>query len=263
MTHEAALRLGIFLGLLAAFALWEALAPRRADPPARTRRWPVNLAFVVLGGLVTRVVLPGGVAAFAASAQANGWGFLAALAIPDWAAFVVSIVALDLAIYFQHRLFHRIPVFWSIHRMHHSDTMFDVSTAVRFHPVEIGLSLAIKVAVVAVIGASPESVLAFEILLNAASLFNHTNGRMPDWIERPLRLIVVTPDMHRIHHSARREETDSNFGFSVSIWDRLFATYRAEPADGQDGLTIGLESYRERESQGLLRLLAQPFGRGQ
>jgi sterol desaturase/sphingolipid hydroxylase (fatty acid hydroxylase superfamily) len=261
MQGEASVRLGVFVGLLVLMALWEALAPRRADPPVRGRRWPANLAFAILGGLVARVAVPGGAAAFAVYAQGQGWGLIAISGLPAWGAFLAGLAALDLAIYFQHRVFHAVPALWALHRMHHSDTMFDTTTGVRFHPIEIGLSLAIKLAVIAATGAPPEAVFAFEVLLNASSLFNHANIRMPAALERAVRMVLVTPDMHRIHHSVRREETDSNFGFSVSWWDRLFGTYRAEPADGQLGLTIGLPAYRDAASQTLGRLLLQPFRR--
>jgi sterol desaturase/sphingolipid hydroxylase (fatty acid hydroxylase superfamily) len=257
----AALRLGIFLALLALLALAETRVPRRPEDPARRRRWPVNLAFAVLGTLLARVALPGGAAAFALHAQAQGWGALAQLPLPGWAAFLAGLAALDLAIYFQHRVFHAVPALWTLHRMHHSDLAFDVTTGVRFHPLEIGLSLAIKLAAIAASGASPEAVLAFEILLNAGSLFSHANIRLPDRIEPLVRAVLVTPDMHRIHHSTRRAETDSNFGFSVSWWDRLFGTYRAEPADGQLGLTFGLPSFRDPAGHGLVGLLVQPFRR--
>lgn len=261
MPGEAAIRLGIFVGLLTAMALWEALAPRRVDPPARMRRWPTNIAFAVFGTLVARVAVPGGAAAFATFLQAQEWGLFGRAGLSGWIAVAAGIAVLDLAIYVQHRIFHAVPALWRLHRMHHSDLMFDTTTGVRFHPLEIGLSLAIKLAVVAATGAPPEAVFAFEVLLNASSLFNHANIRMPAALERVLRLVVVTPDMHRIHHSVRRDETDSNFGFSVSWWDRLFGTYRAEPADGQLGLTIGLPEYRNAGSLGLWRLLLQPFGR--
>jgi sterol desaturase/sphingolipid hydroxylase (fatty acid hydroxylase superfamily) len=261
MQGEASVRLGVFVGLLVLMALWEALAPRRADPPVRGRRWPANLAFAILGGLVARVAVPGGAAAFAVYAQGQGWGLIAISGLPAWGAFLAGLAALDLAIYFQHRVFHAVPALWALHRVHHSDTMFDTTTGVRFHPIEIGLSLAIKLAVIAATGAPPEAVFAFEVLLNASSLFNHANIRMPAALERAVRMVLVTPDMHRIHHSVRREETDSNFGFSVSWWDRLFGTYRAEPADGQLGLTIGLPAYRDAASQTLGRLLLQPFRR--
>ncbi len=259
MTGEALLRLGVFIGLLAAMALWEVAAPRRAESAERRRRWPANLAFAAFGALVARILVPGGAAASAAYAQAQGWGLLGTATLPDWLAFIVGIGTLDLAIYFQHRIFHAVPALWALHRMHHSDTMFDTTTGVRFHPLEIALSLAIKIAVIAAVGAPPEAVLAFEILLNAGSLFNHANVRMPARVECMLRAIVVTPDMHRVHHSVVRAETDSNFGFSVSWWDRLFGTYRAEPADGQLGMTIGLPQYRDEASQRLTALLAQPF----
>lgn len=257
MEGEAALRLGVFVGVLGAMALWEALAPRRADFAGPRRRWPANLAFAVFGTLVGRVLVPGGAAAFALHAQGQGWGFLAGM--PGFVAIPAAVVLLDLAIYFQHRIFHRVPLLWRLHRMHHSDLAFDTTTGIRFHPLEIALSLAIKLAVIAATGAPPEAVVIFELLLNGSSLFNHANIAMPAGLERALRLIVVTPDMHRIHHSWRRDETDSNFGFSVSIWDRLFGTYRAVPADGQLGLTVGLPEFRDPADQRLLPLLAQPF----
>lgn len=261
MEGEAALRLGVFVGVLGAMALWEALAPRRADFAGPRRRWPANLAFAVFGTLVGRVLVPGGAAAFALHAQGQGWGFLAGA--PGFVAIPAAVVLLDLAIYFQHRIFHRAPLLWRLHRMHHSDLAFDTTTGIRFHPLEIALSLAIKLAVIAATGAPPEAVVIFELLLNGSSLFNHANIAMPAGLERALRLIVVTPDMHRIHHSWRRDETDSNFGFCVSVWDRLFGTYRAEPADGQLGLTIGLPQFRDPADQRLLPLLAQPFRRPQ
>ena len=263
MPDEAAIRLGVFVGLLTLMALWEVLAPRRSDAALRARRWPTNITFAILGGLLARVVVPGGAAAFATYVQTQGWGLIGMTGLSGWVAFLAGVAALDLAIYFQHRVFHTVPALWALHRMHHSDTMFDTTTGVRFHPLEIGLSLAIKLAVIAATGAPAESVFVFEVLLNASSLFNHANVRMPAWLERAVRLVLVTPDMHRIHHSVRREETDSNFGFSVSWWDRLFATYRAEPAEGQLGLTIGLPAYRDAASQSLWRLLAQPFRRPQ
>ena len=263
MPGEAAIRLGVFVGLLVVMASWEALSPRRPDAVHRARRWSANLAFAIFGGMVARVAVPGGAAAFAVHAQAQGWGLIAFAGLPLWADILVGILALDLAIYFQHRIFHRVPALWTLHRMHHSDTMFDTTTGVRFHPLEIGLSLAIKLVVIAATGAPPEAVFAFEVLLNASSLFNHANVRIPARLESGLRKILVTPDMHRIHHSARREETDSNFGFSVSWWDRLFGTYRAEPVDGQLGLTIGLAEFRDPADQRLLPLLLQPFRRAQ
>jgi len=166
---------------------------------------------------------------------------------------------LDAIIYFQHRLFHAVPALWRLHRMHHADLDFDVTTALRFHPVEILLSMVIKLAAVVALGAPPVAVLLFEVLLNASAMFNHANLRLPRWLDAPLRLVLVTPDMHRVHHSAIRVETDSNYGFSLACWDRLFGTYRAEPAAGHDGMTIGLERFREAEELRLDRMLTQPL----
>ena len=192
-------------------------------------------------------------------AEARGFGLLNVIRLPDWLALLVSVLVLDLAIYLQHVLFHAVPALWRLHRMHHADLEFDVTTGLRFHPIEIALSMLIKFAVVAAIGAPALSVLVFEVLLNATSMFNHANMRIPTWIDRVLRWLVVTPDMHRVHHSIVARETNSNFGFNLPWWDRLFGTYRDQPAAGHRDMTIGIEQFREPGEQRLDRMLTQPF----
>jgi sterol desaturase/sphingolipid hydroxylase (fatty acid hydroxylase superfamily) len=209
--------------------------------------------------LVSRIFLPTGAVGLALIAQRQGWGLFNALEWPSWAEVAISAIILDLAIYFQHRLFHGVPVLWRLHRMHHADLDVDATTGNRFHPIEILLSMAIKFGVIVAIGAPLLGVLLFEILLNGTSLFNHANIRVPTWLETVLRLVVVTPDMHRVHHSIHRDETDSNFGFNLPWWDRIFRTYRAQPRDGHDGITFGIQQFRDEKELRLLRMLAQPF----
>ena len=259
MENEASLRLAIFFGLLVGMALWEVAAPRRPPTLGRKGRWPANIGIAILDAIVVRVLLPGGAVAFAAAYATSGHGLLPMLGLPDWLGFAVALAALDLAIYFQHRLFHAVPVLWRLHRMHHSDVDLDVTSGVRFHPAEILLSIAIKLGAIAALGAPAAAVLAFEVLLNACSMFNHANVAMPARLERALRLVLVTPDLHRIHHSRDRIETDSNFGFSVPWWDRLFGTFRPEPERGQLGMTIGLDVFDAAQDQKLGALLAQPL----
>ena len=257
--NEPAIRLGCFLAVLAVMAAWEHAAPRRRRGFPRTRRWPSNLALVVLNGLLARLVSPIAVVALGELAAARGWGLLNQMEAPIWLALPLGMLLLDMAIYWQHRLFHAAPALWRLHRMHHADLDFDVTTAGRFHPLEILLSLAIKLAVVIALGPPAVAVLLFEILLNAGALFNHANVAIPKAIDRRLRLLVVTPDMHRVHHSIRRDETDSNFGFNFPWWDRLFASYRARPADGHEAMVIGIEAFRDAAELRLDRLLSQPF----
>lgn len=195
-------------------------------------------------------------------AAGNGWGLLNALAVPAWLAVPLAILALDLAIYFQHVLFHAVPLFWRLHRMHHADLEFDVTTGIRFHPVEILLSMGLKLGVVAALGAPPLAVLVFEIVLNASSLFNHANIALPGRLDALLRLVVVTPDMHRVHHSVHPSETNSNFGFNLAVWDRIFGTYTAQPREGHEGMTVGLHSFRSLRELWLDRMLLQPLRGG-
>lgn len=256
---EPLVRLGAFLGVFAAVGVWEALAPRRARAFTRRARWPHNLGLLVVDAAVLRVVAPGAAIAVALAAEARGFGLLHALDLPAWAAIVLAVVLLDLAVYFQHVLFHAVPALWRLHRVHHADLDFDVTTGTRFHPVEILLSMAIKCAAVAAVGAPALAVLVFEVILNATAMFNHANARLALGVDRWLRWLVVTPDMHRVHHSVHRDETNSNFGFNLPWWDRLFGTYRAQPAAGHQAMTIGIEAFRAPGDLRLDRLLLQPL----
>src|SRR6516225_6194715 len=256
---EAAIRLGGFLGVLVAMALWEVAAPRRQRSYSRARRWPSNLAIVALNTGLMRILLPGTAVSLALLGAKRGWGLLNNLPLPWWSAVVGSVVLLDLAIYLQHVMFHAVPALWRVHRMHHADLDFDVTTGARFHPIEIILSMLIKFGVVAALGAPALGVLIFEVLLNATSMFNHGNIRIPAGIDRYLRWLVVTPEMHRVHHSIIVDETNSNFGFNLPWWDRLLGTYRDQPAAGHELMTIGIEQFRESRELLLDRMLLQPF----
>ena len=256
---EPVIRLGAFAGVLAAMALWELLAPRRHQKIGRGWRWPNNLGIVMLDTLLVRLVFATAAVGMALLAETHGWGLFHALEAPAWLAVVASVILLDLAIYLQHVLFHAVPVLWRLHRMHHADLEFDVTTGVRFHPIEILLSMGIKLGVVAALGTPAVAVLLFEVLLNATSMFNHGNVRLPARLDRLLRWIVVTPEMHRVHHSVVPRETNSNFGFNLPWWDRLFGTYRSQPAAGHDAMTIGIEQFRDARELRLDRMLLQPW----
>lgn len=214
---------------------------------------------VLIDTVLTRIVAPAGAVGFALLAETQGWGFFNATDWPAWLEALAAVAVLDLAIYFQHRIFHYVPVLWRLHRMHHADLDVDVTTGARFHPIEILLSLGIKFVVIAALGASPVAVLIFEIALNGTSMFNHSNVRMPLIADRVLRWLVVTPDMHRVHHSIIRRETDSNFGFNFPWWDRLFRTYRREPEAGHDDMTLGIDQFRDPGELRIDRMLVQPF----
>jgi sterol desaturase/sphingolipid hydroxylase (fatty acid hydroxylase superfamily) len=259
LAHEPLIRVAVFIVILVVIASWEIVARRRPQTIHRRDRWPGNLSIVVLDTLAVRLIFPLAAVGAALVAAERGWGLFNLIAAPLWLAVVASLVALDLAIYFQHLLFHAVPWLWRLHRMHHADLEFDVTTGLRFHPLEILVSMSIKLAVVTLLGAPALAVLTFEILLNATSLFNHGNVRLPAALDRRLRLLVVTPDMHRVHHSIVRRETDSNFGFNLPWWDRLFGTYRDQPAAGHLGMTIGIEEFRESRDLRLDRMLLQPF----
>ncbi|RUQ40697.1 MAG: sterol desaturase family protein [Candidatus Competibacteraceae bacterium] len=259
LQHESMIRLGCFCSVLLVMMLWEWRQPRRVLSLPRAQRWPANLGIIVVDNLIVRLLFPILAVGMAELVQARGWGLLQLLAVPTPLAILIALLLLDLIVYVQHVAFHRLPLLWRLHRMHHSDTDFDVSTALRFHPLEIMLSLLIKLAAVLLLGAPPLAVLLFELILNASAMFNHGNVRLPERLDRGLRWIVVTPDMHRVHHSVHREETDSNFGFSLSCWDRLFGSYRAQPRDGHEGMRIGLEYFRDARAGRLDRLLLQPF----
>lgn len=257
-SSEPLIRFGAFFGVFLALALWEVLAPRRPQTVSRQRRWPGNLALSVINTLALRVLFPAAAVGAAIFAEAQGWGLFQAINAPAAIAIFVSVIALDLVIYLQHRLFHALPLLWRLHRVHHTDLEFDVTTGVRFHPLEILLSMLIKIAAVVALGAPAVAVLVFEVLLNATTMFNHANIALPRPLDRILRLIVVTPDMHRVHHSVRREETNSNFGFSLPWWDWAFSTYRAQPIDGHERMTIGLEQFRDTAELQLSWMLLQP-----
>jgi sterol desaturase/sphingolipid hydroxylase (fatty acid hydroxylase superfamily) len=263
LSHEPALRLAAFAAVLAVIAFWEVLAPRRSRTLSRRRRWPANLGIVLLNTIIVRVLFPTAAVGMALSAQTHGWGLLNRYDVPAWAAVAAGIVLLDLAIYLQHVMFHAVPALWRLHRMHHADLDIDVTTGARFHPVEIALSLLIKFAAIAALGVPPAAVLLFEVLLNATSMFNHANVRIAPALEPALRWLVVTPDMHRVHHSVERDETNSNFGFNLPLWDRLFGTYRAQPRAGHESMTIGVPDFRDSaECSTLGGMLAIPFHGG-
>jgi len=257
--YEVGIRLGAFLAVLAAMASWEVAAPRRPRLYKRVRRWPSNLAVVALNTALVRVPFPAAAVGVAIVAQRRAWGLLNNLPVAPWAAIVASVVLLDLVIYLQHVMFHAVPALWRVHRMHHTDLDFDVTTGTRFHPIEIVLSMLIKFGTIAALGAPALAVLIFEVLLNATSMFNHGNVRIPLSVDRYLRWLLVTPDMHRVHHSIVVGETNSNFGFNLSWWDRLLGTYRDQPAAGHDGMTIGIEQFRKERELWLDRMLLQPF----
>lgn len=259
LTHEPILRISVFFTVLVAMILWEILAKRRPQRVGRLSRWPSNLAIVALDTLAVRLVFPLVAVGVALLASERGWGLLNVIVLPSWLSIIIAVLVLDLAIYFQHRVFHALPWLWRLHRMHHADLEFDVTTGLRFHPLEIVLSMAIKISVVLMLGAPALAVIIFEVLLNAASLFNHGNVRIPQKIDQWLRLLLVTPDMHRVHHSVIQRETDSNFGFSVPWWDYLFRTYRDQPEKGHLGMTIGIEDFRTLQDLRLDRMLIQPF----
>jgi len=259
LANEPLVRLAAFLGVLAAMALWEIAAPRRRRDMPRVIRWSNNLALVVLDTAILRLSFPVLAVGLAVMAEARGWGLFNAFEIPGWVAILASMLLLDLAIYLQHVMFHAVPALWRLHRMHHADLDFDATTGLRFHPVEILLSMVVKLAVVAALGPPAVAVLLFEVVLNATALFNHANIDLPRPLDRVLRLVVVTPDMHRVHHSSDPAETNSNYGFNLPWWDRLLGTYRAQPAKGHQDMEIGIEQFRTRRELWLDRMLVQPL----
>jgi sterol desaturase/sphingolipid hydroxylase (fatty acid hydroxylase superfamily) len=256
---EALIRLAAFTAVLAAVALWELAAPRRKPLYARRARWPHNLGLLLIDVAVVRLLAPGAVIGVALAAEARGWGLLNAVSLPWWAALPIGVVLLDLLIYFQHVMFHAVPTLWRLHRVHHADQDFDVTTGTRFHPIEILLSLLVKCAAVAALGAPALAVLVFEVVLNATAQFSHANASLPAKVDRYLRWFVVTPDMHRVHHSVIYDESSSNFGFNLPWWDRLFGTYRAQPRLGHDAMAVGVDAFRSAEDVRLDQLLLQPF----
>lgn len=256
---DALIRGAAAFAVMALMLGWERLKPRRKHMPGRRRRWPVNLGLGALNAVVMRLTIGSLAYASALYAQSAGFGLLNRWPPPEWLAVTVTLLALDLAVYWQHIATHKWSWLWRLHRIHHTDLEFDATTAVRFHLFEIALSMLYKCAWVLLLGAQPQAVVAFEIILNGAAAFNHGNVDLPEALDRCLRWLIVTPDMHRIHHSAEPDETDSNYGFSISWWDRLFGTYRPAPRRGQLGMTIGLRPYRDPDGIGFFRLLTLPF----
>jgi len=259
LNNEIAIRLGFFSGIFAVMAVWELLAPRRKPRQSKAVRWYANLGIVVLNSVVARIIFPLAPVAVAIVAAEKGWGVFNVIELYPWVATVAAVVILDFTIYLQHVMVHAMPMLWRLHRMHHADLDFDVTTGARFHPVEIVLSIAIKMAVIVLIGAAPVAVLIFEVLLNTTAMFNHSNIALPLGLDRVLRLLVVTPDMHRVHHSVLPYETNSNFGFNLPWWDRLLGTYRAQPEQGNEGMDIGIDLFQEPTELHLHKMLGQPF----
>jgi len=260
LAHEAIVRTAGFVAVFALMGWWEARVPARRLELRKGWRWANNLALVALNTVLLRLLFPAAAVGMAAFAAAQGWGLLNYWVPPFWLAVVVSVIALDFVIWLQHVMVHAIPVLWRLHRVHHADPDFDLTTGVRFHPLEILLSMLIKFATIVVLGPPVVAVLIFEVLLNATSMFNHGNVRLPATADRVLRWFVVTPDMHRVHHSIEDDETNSNFGFNLPWWDRLLGTYRAQPRAGHTGMTIGVRGLTDpRQVSRLTGLLVLPF----
>ena len=258
MANESAVRLSAFFGILVGMALLEARFPRRERSVSRLVRWPSNIGIVFLNTIVLRIIFPTAAVGVALFVEERQWGILQIVDLPLWLTIVLAVVALDLIIYLQHVMVHAVPALWRLHRMHHSDVDIDVTTGARFHPVEIVLSMVIKFASVVALGAPAIAVILFEVILNGTSMFNHSNVKLPPTLDRVLRLFLVTPDMHRVHHSINPEEANCNFGFNLPWWDRLMETYRDQPRDGHEGMTIGLDRFRDPRDQRLDRLVIQP-----
>ncbi|MBI5040735.1 MAG: sterol desaturase family protein [Gammaproteobacteria bacterium] len=258
--HEVPIRLGFFFGIFAVMAIWELVAPRRRLTQPKGVRWLNNVGLVFFNSFLLRLVFPTAAVGMALFAREHGWGLLNYFQVPYALAVAGAVIALDFFIYLQHVMVHAVPVLWRLHRVHHADLDYDVTTGARFHPIEILLSMLIKFAVIVVMGPPVLAVILFEIALNATAMFNHSNVRIPAGIDRALRLFVVTPDMHRVHHSVEDDETNSNFGFNLPWWDRLFGTYRDQPRGGHENMTIGIRTFREGKwCSWLTGMLAMPF----
>lgn len=261
INHESALRMSVFVSILLVMMTAETLLPRKARVQARPKRWTANLLLVVIDSLVLRLVFPIVAVGVAAHAVTQGWGLLNLIALPQWLSIIAAIIILDMMIYWQHVISHRWAPLWALHKVHHSDRDIDVTTALRFHPVEIILSMAYKMALIMLLGAPVIAVIIFEIILNGCAMFNHANLRFPRSLDKALRLILVTPDMHRVHHSIIERETNSNYGFSTSLWDRLFNSYTDQPSKGHDDMVIGLQEHQGRGPDSLIWALLLPFKR--
>nr|WP_274613411.1 sterol desaturase family protein [Vibrio diabolicus] len=253
------IRLGFFLGVLLLCALWENKLPRKTLTASRGFRWVNNLSLVAVNSLIVALAMP--IAAFQAAiiAQEQQWGLFNLLSLPAWLNVLLAVILLDFVIYVQHVVFHYVKPLWKLHRMHHADLDIDVTTGARFHPIEIIISMGVKIATVFILGVSPIAIVVFEIVLNASAMFNHSNAKLALSADQKLRNVIVTPDMHRVHHSVIAKETNSNFGFFLSVWDRLFGTYRAQPELGHDDVVIGIPEIRNEAEQRLDKLLTQPF----
>lgn len=256
MEYEAQIRLGSFLAVFSIMAIWELAAARRRLSVAKMRRWGNNLGLVAFNGLLVRWLIPLGAVGVAAQYE---WGMLHRVELVPWQEVVVAVLLLDLAIYLQHVLVHKVPLFWRFHRVHHADRDIDVTTGLRFHPVEILFSMLLKMGVVILIGAPAVAVILFEVILNGMAMFNHSNVRLPKRLDSLLRLMVVTPDFHRVHHSVIQREIDSNYGFNLSLWDRLFKTYRPQPERGHIGMQIGLAEHQRSPTWRFGWMLRLPF----
>jgi len=260
MSHEKTIRMTAFFGVLALMAVWELLAPRRALTVSKTLRWTNNIGLVFFNNALLRLAFPAAAVGMAAFAAGQGWGLLHYYGVSLWPALLISVVAMDLVIWLQHVMVHAVPLLWRLHRVHHADLDYDLTTGARFHPLEILLSMLIKFATILVLGPPVVAVVVFEVVLNAMAMFNHGNVRLPAGLDRVLRWLVVTPDMHRVHHSVEDDEANSNFGFNLSFWDRLFGTYRDQPRGGHQGMTIGIRKYRDtRQVSWLDGILTLPF----
>lgn len=260
MANEKTIRMSFFFGILIVMALWEVIAPRRALTISKTVRWANNLGLVFFNSFLLRVLFPAAAVGMAAFANTHGWGIFNYYDLPFWLTVVASVVIMDFIIYLQHVMVHAIPTLWRLHRMHHADLDFDVTTGARFHPLEIILSMLIKFATIVVLGPPVIAVIIFEVVLNATAMFNHSNVRLPLGLDRVLRWLVVTPDMHRVHHSIEDDEANSNFGFSLPWWDRLLGTYRDQPRGGHEGMTIGIRKYRDpKQVSWFLGMMTLPF----
>ncbi len=260
MQNEVPIRLGFFFCIFAVMALWELVAPRRALTTSKLVRWSNNLSLVFFNSFVLRLIFPAAAVGMAVFANQQGWGLFNYKEVPFLVTVVASVVIMDFIIYLQHVMVHAVPILWRLHRVHHADLDIDVTTGARFHPLEIVLSMLIKFATIMLLGPPVVAVVIFEVVLNGTAMFNHGNVLLPKSIDQWLRLIVVTPDMHRVHHSVNDDETNSNFGFSLPWWDRLFGTYRYQPREGHEGMTIGIHKYRElKKVSWLPGMLALPF----
>jgi len=260
LNHEVQIRLGFFFGIFAVMAVWELIAPRRALTLSKTVRWGNNLGLVFLNSVILRLLFPAAAVGVAAFAQVNGWGLFNYYQISLPLTVILSVIVMDAMIYIQHVMMHAIPLLWRLHRVHHADLDYDVTTGARFHPLEIILSMLIKFATIFLLGPPVVAVVIFEVLLNATAMFNHGNVKLPASVDRVLRWFVVTPDMHRVHHSVEDDEANSNFGFNLPWWDRLFGTYRNQPRAGHEGMTIGIHNYRDQKQVAWLPgILLFPF----